>query len=195
MSGMPRRYERVRDRARVGRPGRVDVERLVGRQAPLVRAVVVADVDLFHDARFDGPGQAHTVAVGDERDLRAGDAAQRELRLEDLVGDGVGDEARVRHRRGELAVVGRLLLLHAEQPDLDTERIAALLDGADQQRVGARARATDRTGCPRASARPESTRRCRAGSCRTRARSSGRPRAPGRSSSRRRACRRRSTAR
>ena len=96
MFGGPAAIRRVGDRPAVGRPGRVDVQRALRRDAPLVLAVVVGDVDLLDAAVLDRAGHPLAVAIGVERQLRARDAAQRPLLLVDVVGDRVRVEPRVR---------------------------------------------------------------------------------------------------
>ena len=59
---------------------------LADRDAPLVLAVVVGDVDLLDAAVLDGAGHPLAVAIGVEGQLGPRDAAQRALLLVDLVG-------------------------------------------------------------------------------------------------------------
>ena len=87
--GRPAPVRRVGDGPTVGRPRGIDVQRALGRHAPLVLAVVVGDVDLFDAAVFDRATHALAVAIRVEGQLRARHAAQRPLCLVNFVGDRV----------------------------------------------------------------------------------------------------------
>ena len=173
------RVRRVRDGAAVGRPGRRDVERAVDGDAPLVRAVVVGDVDLLDVAILDRVGDLLAVAIRGERQLRARDAAQRALLLVDLVGHRVRVGARVAGRARVFTREHRLPADDVEQAHLDLQARALLLHRADHQAVGAQLAPAIEGHVGHRAAPREWRRRCRAGSCRTRARSPGRPTAPG----------------
>ena len=118
----------------------------VDGDAPLVRAVVVGDVDLLDVALFDGGRPpASRLRSDDERQLGARHAAQVALRLVQLVGHGVRVEPRVRRRAGVLAAVHRLPRPHVIQPHLDADAGRRPSARCRSPRRRRRARASDRT--------------------------------------------------
>ena len=186
MSGTPDAIRRVGDRAAVRRPVRRQVHRAVDRDAARIGAVVVRDVDLLDVALLDGArpplrdcDPTRTSAWSAPR--RAACAATRAARRTWCARRDAGwpPSRCTRGRRPDCRARTLYSRISTRMP------VADLLHRADHHAVGAElAPAIVRHRVDRRRRRNRSC-RCRAGSCRTRARSSGRPTAPGRSTSRR----------
>ena len=129
---------RVGDAPAVGRPVRVDVQPLARRHAQLVRAVVVADVDVLAvPVLFHRIGEAFVITIGDERQFRARDAAKAPL-VVNVVRHPVGAGSRVLQRDPVVELSERhLARAHVEQPHLHPERVPVPLHRADDHAVGA----------------------------------------------------------
>ncbi len=134
----------VGDRAAIGRPHRRDVQRAVHRDAALILAVVVGDVDLF-DRRGCSivPLQPLAIAIGREGELRARDTIEIPLRLVQLVGDRVREHARVGRAARIFLRERGALTADLIEPHLHADLRAILADRANHHAVGARARASD----------------------------------------------------
>ncbi len=126
----------VGDRPSVGRPARKHVQRPAGRDATLVLAIVVGDVDLFDIPLLDRSAHAFAVAIRHEGELAERHAVQRPLRLVDLVGRGVGELPRVGAGARVDFAEYRLARPHVEQADLDLDAAGRFLDGSDDESVG-----------------------------------------------------------
>ena len=133
IAGAPRR---VGDGAAVRRPRRRVVQLSADRDPPLVAAIVVGDVDLFHVALLDRPHDWLEIAIRHERQLGARHPAQRPLRFVNLVGDGVRVETRIGRRPAVFLAEDLLSRRHAVQAHLHSHGGTRLCDGADDQAVG-----------------------------------------------------------
>ena len=81
---------------------------------------------------------ALVIAIGDERQLRAGDAAEVRLRLMDLVRHRMRDRARISQRDVVIDAAERhAARAHVEQAHLDLKGVAGALDRTLDDTVGA----------------------------------------------------------
>ena len=130
-----------------------DVQPAVRRDAHLIRAVVVGDVDLFSVPRLDRIDDALVVAIRHERQLRPGDAAQAALALVNVVGNRVRRRARISQRDVVVDAAERdAAAAHAEQAHFHLKRIARPSHRSLDDGVGAKlapAIEGDRIGCRR----------------------------------------------